>query len=134
MLHGRLHKLTRFRRSAVLLFVAVAALRALVPAGFMPDFTASSDGALKIVLCTPAGLKVVDGGPDGAPAGPHQAPATAGNCAFGISSSSLAALTAADAVVRLDHAAVVEPAGPYGQSMVRHVYHGLGARAPPAAV
>ena len=40
-------------------------LRSLVPAGYMPDFSTTSDGGLKIVICTAIGvtaLTVDDGG------------------------------------------------------------------------
>jgi hypothetical protein len=41
-----------------LLLVAFVA-RALVPAGYMPDFSARSDAGLKIIICTAAGAKTL---------------------------------------------------------------------------
>ena len=44
-------------------FLMAFMLRALIPAGFMPEFT-KSDGSFKIVICTANGSKVIDAGLD----------------------------------------------------------------------
>lgn len=49
-------------------FLVAFVLRALVPAGFMPEFT-KSDGSFKIVICTANGSKVIDAGLDDNPHG-----------------------------------------------------------------
>lgn len=67
------------------------ACRALIPAGFMPDFGAISKGVFKVVICSGSGNKVVALDADGKPA--HSGGAHAHQpCAF----SGLAAVAVPD--------------------------------------
>ncbi len=65
-------------------------LKALIPAGFMPDFSGQDGQSFKIVICTANGSKLVDASDDGS--GGAVAKHTGDPCALG----SLAALTAPD--------------------------------------
>lgn len=42
------------------LLVVAFALRALIPTGYMPDFSALSNGVMKVVICTASGAKTLD--------------------------------------------------------------------------
>lgn len=69
--------------SHLVLFVFV--LRSLIPVGFMPDFSGTSIGAFRIVICTGFGQQTVDLDANG-----HKLPAKPGGskhqpCAFSIS-------------------------------------------------
>ncbi|MEQ1672187.1 MAG: DUF2946 family protein [Hyphomicrobium sp.] len=81
------------------LLILAFALRALIPAGFMPAFTAAPDGGFKVVICTSTGiqtllLNVLDDG--GAPPGQHSGQAGEA-CAFsGMSSVSLPQIASVD--------------------------------------
>ena len=72
------------------LLVAAFLLRALIPIGYMPDFSALSKGVLKVVVCSAYGTKTVMLDADGKPlhdsgSQKHEAP-----CAFsGIASIAL---------------------------------------------
>lgn len=46
------------------LLLVLFALRAIAPAGYMPDPAALQDGRFEIVVCTPAGLKTIMAAPD----------------------------------------------------------------------
>jgi hypothetical protein len=45
--------------------LAAFVLKALIPAGFMPDFSGLDGQSFKIVICTANGSKLVDAGDDG---------------------------------------------------------------------
>lgn len=68
------HSLTTLRRLAVWLVLCALFLRALVPAGFMPDLGALADGAYPITICSGGFEKTIlldrDGNPVEQPA-PH---------------------------------------------------------------
>lgn len=79
--------------------------RALVPAGFMPDFGALTKGVFKVVICSAGGSKVVALDADGKPA--HTSGAHASQpCAF----SGLAAVAAPDLGPDLHHPAFAQTA------------------------
>lgn len=44
-------------------------MKALIPAGFMPNFSASTDGNFKLVICTASGSKIIEaaGDPNASP-------------------------------------------------------------------
>jgi len=65
-------------RATIILF----ALRALVPAGFMPDLGALGAGHLDIMLCTAPGDVPVARDPGEIPAAPHKSPGA--DCPFGV--------------------------------------------------
>lgn len=65
-------------------------LKALIPAGFMPDFSGQDGQSFKIVICTANGSKLVDAGDDGS--GGSVAKHAGDPCALG----ALVALTAPD--------------------------------------
>lgn len=68
----------------VRLLVIAFAFRALVPLGYMPDFSALSKGVLKVVICTGSGSKVVNLDADGKPhPQPQKAPHGDQPCSFG---------------------------------------------------
>ncbi len=113
-----------------LLFACIL-LRALIPQGFMPDFSASADGAFKMVICSASGSKVIafdaDGNPADTPQTAHldQPCAFFGLCPFGLNSVAAAELPTPMALAMahpLQSRFVLPPAraGP-----------ALGSRAPP---
>lgn len=68
-----------------LLLLAAIALRALLPAGFMPSFTA--DGTYELVICSGMGEKTVRVSADGTPVEDRGAPHSGdGACAFQVTS------------------------------------------------
>jgi hypothetical protein len=67
----------RFKRSLIALLLPLLVLRAMLPAGYMPVADAAG---LRIVMCS-AGLVVWSDAAAGTTA-PHEAPASAGDCAF----------------------------------------------------
>ncbi|MBA4130770.1 MAG: hypothetical protein C0519_05035 [Hyphomicrobium sp.] len=65
---GSVGFLSLLRRVRVWLGHALLAafmLKALIPAGFMPDFSGQDGQSFKIVICTANGSKLVDAGDDG---------------------------------------------------------------------
>lgn len=81
MTFGRAASLRRF---AAQLTLALFALRALVPAGYMPDLAAAGDGQVRIVICTGYGSKSILVDETGAPADDQNADRSGhGDCAFG---------------------------------------------------
>lgn len=73
-----------------LLFAFV--LKALIPAGFMPEFSGPDGGSFKIVICTANGTKILDADADGTPHDGSLAKHMGEPCALG----SLTALTLPD--------------------------------------
>ena len=67
-------------------------LKALIPAGFMPDFSGADGGPFKIVICTANGTKIVDADVDGTPHDGSVAKHMGEPCSLG----SLAAFTPPD--------------------------------------
>ena len=83
-----LHMLRAMRAEGVLWLALVAlALRALVPAGYMPDARALHDGRLEVTFCSAAGalpgLSVPFPADDGGKAG-HDTAGTGAQCPFGL--------------------------------------------------
>lgn len=117
---------------AVHLLVVMVALRALIPAGFMPDFAAAQGGTFQLVLCTQAGLKIVTVDAKGEPTDPAPAPVVNHElCAFaapagGLEVSLSALVVAWRGTVELVLSDTVDQrlAGPAR-------WNGHGARAPP---
>jgi hypothetical protein len=121
----------RFAAHALLLLFA---LRAILPAGYMPDLGALRDGQVQIVICTGSGTQALFVDESGHPVeAPDQSGhAAAGDCAFATATATAFALTMVAAVVgkpsftdgflaSTDMAALTPPAqGPP-----------LGSRAPP---
>ena len=58
------------------LLVLCLFLRALIPAGFMPDLAAARDGVITITICTAYGMTTVALDENGDPVEPDQAPET----------------------------------------------------------
>ena len=89
------------RSLAARLTLALFALRALVPVGYMPDLGAARDGQVRVVLCTGYGSKSVLVDESGAPV-EDQGEAKrggAGDCPFGAAPA--AALIAPDPAAAL---------------------------------
>jgi hypothetical protein len=87
--------ISAIRRARVWLSHALLAafvLKALIPAGFMPDFSGAEGGAFKMVVCTASGTKVVTTDADGKPHKNTVAKHTGEPCALG----GLVALTLPD--------------------------------------
>ena len=82
MMSGRAPTL---RVLAARLTLALFALRALVPVGYMPDLAAARDGQVRIVICTGYGSKSVVVDESGTPVeGQDEAKhGAAGDCPFG---------------------------------------------------
>ena len=108
------------------------ALRALIPAGFMPDLAAAHGGSFQLVMCTPDGLKAVTVDANGEPGGPAPTPTPSHElCAFaapvmGLEACPLALVVAWRGAVELIDSRTVrrDLSGP-----LRWNWH--GARAPP---
>lgn len=87
------------------LLLAAVVLRALIPVGFMPDFSAAANGVFKVVICTASGTKYVtvdaDGQPvDSAPLSGQKAQHQDEPCAFaGLLPIAIAALEAPHLIV-----------------------------------
>lgn len=82
----RLESAARVRGVLWLALLALA-LRALVPAGYMPDVRALHDGRLEVTFCSSAGdlstLSLAVGGEPGGKTG-HDAAETGAQCPFGL--------------------------------------------------
>jgi len=74
--------------------LVILAARALIPAGYMPDFRSLSKGTLSVVICTGSGLKTVLLDQDGKPLPTHDQSDRHHPCAF----TGLAAVTATNFV------------------------------------
>ena len=62
------------RRLLVKLLVLCFFLRALVPAGFMPDLSAARDGVITITICTAYGISTISLDENGDPIDPEETP------------------------------------------------------------
>lgn len=62
------------RRSVPMILAAVMLLRAMIPAGFMPDLSAAGLGRFEIVICTGEGARTIPVDPDGAASPDHGSP------------------------------------------------------------
>jgi hypothetical protein len=110
------------RRSFAHLLLALFALRALVPAGYMPDLGALGDGALEIVLCTAHG--------GDKPAAPHKSPRD--DCPFGMAlAKSFVAPSAPALPVGAQPAEAIIAAPVLAVFPLPQVGPPLGSRAPP---
>ena len=71
-------------KAGVRLLLAVLALRALIPAGYMPDFSAAAGGVFKVVICSASGQKSItlDGIDRNAPSHDQKASHSDQPCAF----------------------------------------------------
>ena len=119
------------RRSAASLLLLAFALRALVPIGYMPDFSATSKGVFKVVICSAMGAKTILLDVDGKPTpdqknSDHDQPcAFAGLAAVGLPTPDVAPLAVpefhfSNLIPRLAHQMPPSRAGPQ-----------LGSRGPP---
>lgn len=115
---------------AARLFVVCFALRALIPAGFMPDFSAIKDGKISVVICTAQGNKTItvtlDGKPGHSPSNAHDVcPFAAAPAAGSVPEVIQVRAAAPEANVRLfpsqTELVIVRRVGPI-----------LGSRGPPA--
>jgi hypothetical protein len=79
-------------------------LKALIPAGFMPDFSGQDGQSFKIVICTANGSKLVDAGDDGS--GGSAAKHAGDPCALG----TLAALAAPDVATSVAYSGLIDAA------------------------
>lgn len=89
-----------FGRALLLTFV----LRALIPQGYMPSFDMSAGGAIKLVICTTQGAKIVSFDAEGQPHNDSSGQHSDQVCAFaGLATASLEAPAAPEipAPVRL---------------------------------
>lgn len=111
-------------------FVVCFALRALIPTGFMPDFSAVKDGKISVVICTAQGNKTItvtlDGKPGHSQSKAHDiCPFAAAPAAGSVPELIQVRATASEANVRLFPSqadlVIVRQAGPV-----------LGSRGPPA--
>ena len=96
-------------------------LRALIPAGFMPDADALADGRLELVICTSMGEKTVHAADPGAPDGGDPETWAGADCPYHLS---------------LSHAFFAPAADPIPAEFAVRAAHGLAAAAiallPPA--
>lgn len=78
----------RWRLATSWLLLAFFTLRALIPAGYMPDLAHLGDGGFKVVLCTADGLRTVILDGEGRPVEPEKRKSGAGDeCPFGATAS-----------------------------------------------
>ena len=122
-----------FRSFAAQLTLALFALRALVPVGYMPDFAAAADGQVRIVICTGFGSKSILVDEAGNPvADQDDSQPGYGDCPFGTASGA-AFLTPEPAVAPV-HAGLAKGfVPPAGAQALPPPAQGppLGQRAPP---
>ncbi len=120
-----------FRFWAVHLLVCCFALRALIPAGFMPDFSAAAEGKLRVVICSAQGSKTLTIALGDA--GSHQPATHHGQEICPFAAAPLAGYQAADLPLLTSLAFVSVPSTlPHDdQVVVRRVGPPLGSRGPP---
>lgn len=117
---------------AVHLLVVMVALRALIPAGFMPDFGAAQGGSFQLVFCTAAGLHAVTVDARGEPTDPSPVPAARHeHCAFAAAPLGLAESPSALAVVPGEAVVLVHTPTADQRLAVPPRWNWHGARAPP---
>jgi hypothetical protein len=136
----RLHRLGRAARAHGVLWLALLALtlRALVPAGYMPDARALHDGRLEVTFCSAAGdlstlsVALARAAGDERPSG-HDAAKTGAQCPFGLLAHVAPAPTPAVTPILLPAGRYVPPPPAY-RALPALAAHGppLGSRAPPA--
>lgn len=130
MTSGRAASLKRF---AAQLTLALFALRALVPVGYMPDLAAAGEGQVRIVICTGYGSKSILVDEAGKPLADRDAGQTGhGDCPFGTASG--AAFLAPEPAMAPVHPALVQDfLSPVSALSLTPPAHGppLGQRAPP---
>ncbi|MGE8641037.1 MAG: DUF2946 family protein [Achromobacter sp.] len=136
----RLHRLGRAARAHGVLWLALLALtlRALVPAGYMPDARALHDGRLEVTFCSAAGdlttlnVALARAAGDDRPTG-HDAAKTGAQCPFGLLAHVAPAPTPAVTPILLPAGRYVPPPPAY-RALPALAAHGppLGSRAPPA--
>lgn len=125
----------RVRGVLWLAFLALL-LRALVPAGYMPDARALHDGRLEVTFCSAAGdlstFKIALP-PDGK-TGEHRGADTGAQCPFGLLAHVTPAPTPCVAPLALAVGRIAPPA-PARPALPAQPAHGppLGSRAPPLA-
>ena len=89
---------TKYRRASSwvramnIALIFIFAARALIPTGYMPDFSSLSKGTLSVVICSGSGLKTVLLDQDGKPLPTHDQSDHHHPCAF----TGLAAITVTD--------------------------------------
>lgn len=72
-------------KGMALVLICLAALRGVVPTGFMPDVSGLADGVFQIVICSPHGVETRTVDATGAPVTPghtEHGPADNGLCLF----------------------------------------------------
>jgi hypothetical protein len=113
------------------LVLACFAIRALIPAGYMPDVQLLAKGSLKIVICSVSGIKAISLDAQGKPAPSHKQTHHDQACAF----SGLAAVTAASSDAAAPPPPEFSRSGPIAlaQEVLPPVRAGpiLGSRGPP---
>lgn len=128
----------RVRGVLWLAFLALL-LRALVPAGYMPDARALHDGRIEVTFCSAAGdlstFKIAlspDGKPDAGP-GEHRSADTGAQCPFGLLAHVTPAPTPYAAPLALAVSRRASPPAPVHQALPAQPAQGppLGSRAPP---
>lgn len=120
-------------RIAALVTLALVVLRALIPAGYMPDLDAARDGRFTVVICTADGSTTLDLLSDGTPADerPAKSPAQ-DHCVFG--GATILGLAAAPIALGVVDAATDVRAGIPADVTLPPTRAGppLGSRAPPS--
>lgn len=120
------------RHWAARLLVVCLLLRALIPLGFMPDFSAAANGTFKVVICSATGAKTVTLGPDGNPVHNPAKSNAHDACPFGAAPLA-AAPPSFGAVAQPVEFASAQTVRPYNDVIeVWRAGPALGSRAPPA--
>ncbi len=115
----------------MLFLIAAVAIKAILPAGFMPVI--GKDGFTQIVICSGAGEKLITVPSDDAPEDGHQGTASGDLCAFQVVTSSTPLPSASPA---LPSAPVFLKSGfvhVYEQTPRSNVHLSFDARGPPLA-
>ena len=117
-----------------LLLAALVLLRALIPAGFMPDLSDAASGRFSILICTAAGTRALIADPTGAPKAPgdaEHASVVEGLCPFAAAGAmALAGLMVVLARPRRPLARALPPSSEAVAGR-RYPAGSLGPRAPP---
>lgn len=115
------------------LIVGLFLLRAIVPAGFMPDLSALADGRLTVVVCTASGPQTIELDANTEPANETPAIPSAGDfCPFGFTTQQALAVLASVVEVAIPHAADTPAITTSSGSRADAVGPPLGSRAPPS--
>lgn len=108
-------------------------LRALVPAGYMPDFAAAAQGTFKVVICTSEGIRTVTVALSSEPQHKQDSGKSHDLCPFGAAPATGTLPAPAVAAVPAILASLEAPIPAHDVILVWKSGPALGSRAPPVS-